>query len=141
MGADKEPAVWVGEPVVWVDEITPMTGPEVKALLEENETLRTKLRKAYEEADRKEEVQAFRCHLHSEEAREEGAAVAFGVVGMGEAIRQNAPRLVERYYWTSERDGQRYYDCFCPGCGVQIKGLIADKWEGTDYEWCGWCKW
>lgn len=77
------------EPVVWVDEITPMTGPEVKDLLEENETLKTKLRKAYEEADRKEEVQAFRCHLHSEEAREEGAAVAFGVVGMGEAIRSN----------------------------------------------------
>lgn len=69
-----------------------------------------------------------------------GAAVAFGIIGMFEAIRRNAPRLVERSYWTSELDGKRYYNCFCPGCGAYMKMRDAGVDEGTDDEWCGSCR-
>jgi hypothetical protein len=71
---------------------------------------------------------------------EEGAAVAFGIIGMAEAIRQNAPLVVERSYWTSERDGKLYYDAFCPGCGACTEGWEAGVDEGTDAEWCGACR-
>ena len=69
-----------------------------------------------------------------------GAAVAFGLVGMFEALRRTAPRIVERYYWTSELDGTKHYDCHCPGCGVLMKARDAGLDEGTDDEWCGVCR-
>jgi len=62
------------------------------------------------------------------------------IIAMAEAIWKNAPRLVERHYWTSEIDGTRYYDCFCPGCGVQMKKCTPGVDEGTDNEWCGACR-
>lgn len=68
-----------------------------------------------------------------------GAAVAFGIIGMAEAIRRNAPRLVERHYWTTE-DGKSLYYCFCPGCGCQLKHRESGVDEGTDNEWCGACR-
>lgn len=71
---------------------------------------------------------------------ESGAAVAFGLIGMAEAIRENAPRVVERTYWTSEIGGTRYYDCPCPGCGVHMKALTPGFHEGTDSEYCGVCR-
>lgn len=66
----------------------------------------------------------------------------FALVGMGLAIQANAPRLVERSYWTSDIDGARYYDCGCPGegCGVHMKRCKAGEDEGTDNEYCGLCR-
>lgn len=69
-----------------------------------------------------------------------GAAVAFGLMGMAEAIRRNGPPLVVREYWTSEIDGRRFYTCFCPGCGAYMKYRKAGEDEGTDNEWCGACR-
>lgn len=69
-----------------------------------------------------------------------GAAVAFGLIGMAEAIGLNAPLVVERDYWTSEINGAAYYDCFCPGCGVRLKFREPGVHEGTDLEWCGACR-
>jgi len=69
--------------------------------------------------------------------RDEGAAVAFGLMGMAEAIRKNAPRLVERQYWKTDPS---YYDCYCPGCGVLLKARDAGVDEGTAAEWCGSCR-
>lgn len=74
-----------------------------------------------------------------EDAFRRGAALAFGVIGMAEAIRKNAPRLVERTYWSGV-DGTLYYDCCCPGCGVLMKARDANEDEGTDNEWCGVCR-
>lgn len=69
-----------------------------------------------------------------------GAAVAFGLMGMAEAIRRNGPPLVVRECWTSEIDGRRFYTCFCPGCGAYMKYRKAGEDEGTDNEWCGACR-
>ncbi len=69
-----------------------------------------------------------------------GAASAFGLLGMAYAIQANAPRLVERSYWTSELDGTRYYDCPCPGCGAYMKHRRGGEDEGTLSEWCGVCR-
>ena len=70
-----------------------------------------------------------------------GAAVAFGLMGMAEAIRANAPRVVERSYWLAS-DGKQYYDCFCSGCErVLMKKRTAGRDEGMDREWCGVCRW
>ena len=74
------------------------------------------------------------------QVRAEGAAVAFGIIGMAEAIRENGPRIVERHYWTSSLDGACLYDCRCPGCGCQMKCRTAGVHEGTDLEWCGACR-
>lgn len=90
----------------------------------------------------RDEDSAFWCseECQREAYRREGAAVAFGIVGMFEAIRKNGPLLVERYYWTTER-GQRLYDCHCPSCGVYMKHRRAGEDEGTDNERCGACRW
>jgi hypothetical protein len=69
----------------------------------------------------------------------EGAALAFGIIGMAEAIRRNAPKLVERRYFCAD-DGKRFYCCYCPGCGAYMKNRIAGVHEGTDDEWCGACR-
>jgi hypothetical protein len=72
---------------------------------------------------------------------EEGAAVAFGLMGMAEAIRINGPRVVHRTYYASEIDGQRVYDVWCQGgCGVLLDGRAAGVHEGTDLEYCGACR-
>lgn len=55
--------------------------------------------------------------------RLEGAAALGGLIGMALAIQENGPRLVERYYWTSE-----------------FHGRVAGAHEGTDLEWCGVCR-
>jgi hypothetical protein len=69
----------------------------------------------------------------------EGGAAAAGLLLMALAIQKNAPRVVERRYWTSEINGAKYYDCDCRGCGVCLKARDAGIDEGTDYEWCGAC--
>jgi hypothetical protein len=70
-----------------------------------------------------------------------GAAVAFGLLGMAEAIRANAPPLVVRHYWTSEIDGRHFYECYCANsCGTYLKGRHAGRDEGTDAEYCGACR-
>lgn len=76
---------------------------------------------------------------HEDKAYAYGAAVAFGIIGMAEAIQRNGPRIVERSYWTSEIDGRDYYTCHCPGCGVQLKRREPGM-EGTSNEWCGMCR-
>jgi hypothetical protein len=70
----------------------------------------------------------------------EGAAVAFGLMGMAAAIQKNGPRVVHREYWTSELDGKRWYTCWCPGCGAYMKWREAGVDEGTLSEWCGGCR-
>jgi hypothetical protein len=76
-----------------------------------------------------------------EQGHREGAAIAFGIVGMVEAIRRRPPPLVvKRHYWVSEIDGERLYDCYCPGCGTGMDGLHPGVDEGTDNEWCGACR-
>jgi hypothetical protein len=72
--------------------------------------------------------------------RQEGAAVAFGIIGMFDAIRKNGPRIVERCYWTLAVSGERVYTCHCPGCGAYMKNRKAGRDEGTDNEWCGACR-
>jgi hypothetical protein len=66
-----------------------------------------------------------------------GARWLAAVVGMAMAVQKNAPRLVERRYWETD---PRYYDCWCPGCGAYMKMRDAGVDEGTDYEWCGSCR-
>lgn len=70
-----------------------------------------------------------------------GAAVAFGLMGIAQAIKDNHSPLVSRHYWTSELDGKEYYSCACLGCGVEMKKRQAGLDEGTDREWCGACRW
>jgi hypothetical protein len=61
-------------------------------------------------------------------------------VAMGEWCALKGTLIVSRSYWTSELDGHRYYDCFCPICGVQLKKRDAGVHEGTDLEYCGACR-
>lgn len=69
-----------------------------------------------------------------------GGATLGGLLLMALAIQANAPRVVEREYWTSDLDGTPYYNCFCTGgCGAYLKARQAGVDEGTDYEWCGEC--
>lgn len=77
---------------------------------------------------------------HEAKAYTSGLMVAFGVMGMADAIRENAPFVVDREYWTSGIDGRRYYTCHCPGCGAMLKRREAGVHEGTDLEWCGVCR-
>ncbi len=69
-----------------------------------------------------------------------GAAIAFGLMWMADAIQKNAPRVVDRDYWTSESTGNALYNCSCPGCGAHMKAREAGVDEGTLSEWCGECR-
>jgi hypothetical protein len=76
------------------------------------------------------------------EGRLEGAAVAFGIIGMARAIAARGPWCPSRRdYWVSELDGRRYYTCWCARCErQQLKHRVAGEDEGTDEELCGDCR-
>ena len=80
------------------------------------------------------------CDTGYVEGRMDGAAVAFGLMGMAEAIRMR-PHPQPREYWScpgsARLDARQFYTGWCSRCGDQLKNRRAGEDDLTPYDWCG----